>query len=120
MSEELVAPAVLHSLQAVVGLRKGRTPAREGRKVLPVDPTIVEATLPYLSPITADLVRLQLLLGCRPGELFELRPCALNRSSDDVWVFQPAHHKTEHHGHSRPIFIGPRAQSRLKAIVTYR
>lgn len=32
--------------------------------------------------------------------------------SGDVWIYRPAHHKTEHHGddHTREIFLGPRAQ----------
>lgn len=113
VSEELVAPDVLHALEAVQGLRKGRTTAREGRVVTPVDPARVEATLPYLSPVVADMVRLQLLLGCRPGELFDLRPCDIERDSGEVWAYRPLHHKTEHHGHSRVIFIGPQAQAIL-------
>jgi hypothetical protein len=31
----------------------------------------------------------------------------------DVWVFTPKHHKTEHHGKDRTIYIGPKAQAIL-------
>jgi integrase len=33
--------------------------------------------------------------------------------NEPVWVYKPAHHKTEHHGAARPIFIGPQAQAIL-------
>ena len=35
-------------------------------------------------------------------------------AGDDVWCYQPATHKTEHHGRERRIFIGPRAQAVLR------
>jgi hypothetical protein len=37
--------------------------------VRPVDDEVVEATLPYLPEIVADMVRLQRLTGARPGEV---------------------------------------------------
>src|SRR5690606_39062512 len=37
------------------------------------------------------------------------RPCDLDRSGD-VWSYSPKHHKTEHHGKRRVVYIGPRAQ----------
>jgi integrase len=30
-----------------------------------------------------------------------------------VWTYRPSEHKTEHHGHDRVIFIGPKAQQVL-------
>lgn len=73
---------------------------------------MVEATLPHLQPIVADMVRLQRLTGARPAEICILRPCDVDRSGD-VWAYRPAHHKTEHHGQERVIFIGPKAQAVL-------
>jgi integrase len=72
----------------------------------------VEATLPHLPDVVADMVRVQRLTGMRPAELCMLRPRDLDRSSD-VWLYRPASHKTQHHGRDRVIFIGPQAQAVL-------
>jgi integrase len=113
VSEELVPPAVLHGLQAVVGLREGRTEARETKPVEPVDDTAVEATLKHLPAVVADMVRIQRLVGCRPGEVCILRPCDVD-TTGDVWVYRPSSHKTQHHGRERRIYVGPRAQDVLR------
>jgi integrase len=109
-AEELVSPAVYHALRTVEGLRKGRTAAPEPPPILPVDEAAVDATLPTLPQVVADMVRFQRLTGCRPGEVCQLRPIDLDRSRE-VWEFRPASHKTEHHGRERIIFIGPKAQA---------
>ena len=97
-SEELIPASVYHGLTAVEGLKKGRTNAREPAPVMPVEVTLVDATLPYLPPIVADMVKFQGLTGCRPGEVCQLRPMDLDRSGE-VWLYRPGSHKTEHHGH---------------------
>ena len=112
-SEDLVPPAVYQALACVPGLRKGRTKARELPPVLPVDDATVEATLPHLGAVVADMVRFQRLTGCRPGEVCSIRPMDVDRSGD-VWTYKPEHHKTEHHGRERLIFIGPKAQDILR------
>ena len=112
VSRQLVQPGVYQALAAVEGLKKGRTSARETQPVKPVEDVVVEATLPHLPSVVADMVRFQRLTGCRPGEVCNLRPMDLDRSRE-VWAFTPASHKTEHHEHSRIIFVGPRAQAIL-------
>ena len=87
--EELIPASVYHSLTAVEGLRKGRTTAREPAPILPVEETLVDATLPHLPPIVADMVRFQRFTGCRPGEVCQLRPMDLDRSGE-VWQYRPA------------------------------
>jgi integrase len=111
-SEELIPASVYHGLTAVEGLKKGRTTAREPAPILPVEETLVDATLPYLPPIVADMVKFQRLTGCRPSEVCQLRPMDLDRSGE-VWRYRPGSHKTEHHGRERVIFIGPKAQAVL-------
>lgn len=86
-AEELLPPAVHQALAALPGLRQGRTEAKESKPVPPVAIHIVEATLPYLRPIVADMVRFQLLTGARPGEVCNLRPVDIDRSHD-VWEYQ--------------------------------
>jgi integrase len=113
VSEQLCAPSVLHGLQSVMGRQRGRTDARETAPVAPVSDSVVEATLPHLPEVVADMVRLQWLVGCRPGEIRGLRPCDIDRSAE-VWVYRPASHKTQHHGRARTIFIGPKAQEILR------
>jgi integrase len=87
VSKELLTPTVLQALESVDGLKKGRTAAREPKRVKPVTEDVIEATLGYLPPIVADMVRFQRLTGCRPGEVCALRPCDVERSGD-VWAFR--------------------------------
>ena len=111
-SEGIVPANVFETLRLIPGLRKGRTTARETEAVKPVDASVVELTLKHLPPLVADMVRLQLLTGCRPGEVCKLTPRMIDRSGE-VWVARPDDHKTAHHGHTRAIFFGPKAQSIL-------
>jgi integrase len=112
VSKQLIPAGVAQALEAVDGLRRGRTEAPEAPPVLPVDVATVDATLEHLPPIVADMVRLQRLTGMRPAEVCILRPRDLDRSGD-VWMYRPESHKTEHHGRERVVYIGPRAQSVL-------
>jgi integrase len=81
-SQEIVPPAVRDALRALAGLKKGRCRARETAPVPPVPDKVVDATLPYLSKVVADMVRFQRLTGCRPGEVCSIRPCDVDRSDD--------------------------------------
>lgn len=112
VSEELVAPTVNQGLASVPGLRRGRTAAWERAPVLPVDDAIVDATLPHMPEVVADMVRLQRLTGMRPAEVCIIRPCDVTRSGK-VWLYKPASHKTEHHGRDRVVFLGAEAQGVL-------
>lgn len=112
VAQELVPVTVHQALTAVAGLRRGRTAARENDPVLPVSDAVVNATLPFLGPMVADMVRIQRLTGCRPDEVCSIRPREVDRTGD-VWAYRPESHKTEHHGRERVIFIGPRAQAVL-------
>ena len=115
VAEELVPPSVDHGLRAVQMLKRGRTAAPELPKIKPVSTEVVEATLPYMSPVVADMVRFQRLTGARPGEVCVLRPCDIDRSGK-VWSFKPIRHKNQWRAdggdnHDRTIYIGPSAQA---------
>ncbi len=112
VGKEMVPAAMLTALWAVPGLRKGRTTARETQPVQPVADAVVEATIPFLPPVVVDMVRVQRLLGCRPGEVCIMRPCDIDRTGE-VWSYRPSTHKTEHCGRDRVLFIGPKAQEIL-------
>lgn len=111
-AKELVPGSVHTDLTKVDGLKQGRTVAKDRPPVLPAADPTVDATLPHLPPVIADMVRFQRLTGCRPGEVCTLRPADLDRSRD-VWEYRPESHKTEHHGRQRVIFIGPKAKALL-------
>jgi integrase len=117
VGEELLPVEVYQGLAAVPGLRCGRTTARETAPVTPVDDTIVDATLPLMPEVIADMVRLQRLTGMRPAEVCIIRPCDIDQSGE-VWLYRPATHKTEHHGRDRVVFFGPEAQELLRRYLT--
>lgn len=50
VENELVPPSVYHGLQAVAGLRRGRSDARETQPVQPVPDDFVDAVRPHVSP----------------------------------------------------------------------
>ncbi len=112
VSEARIDPSVPQALAMVPGLKRGKTTAHETKPVLPVDDKLVDATLPHLPDVLADMIRAQRLTGCRPAEVCAIRPCDINRSGE-VWEYRPQSHKTQHHGRERVIFIGPQAQAVL-------
>ena len=112
VEEEMVPGETYYALKALPSLAAGRSAARETEPIEPVDIKTVELTLVHLPRIIADMVQLQLLLGCRPSEILRMRPCEIDRSGD-VWIYQPVRHKTEHRGKTRRILIGPKAQKIL-------
>lgn len=113
VSEELVGPDIYQALDAVEGLKKGRTECREADPVLPVEIERVEATMVHLTSVVQDMIRFQLLTGARPGEVCTITPGDIDRSTD-VWEYFVDGHKTEHHGRVRIVMIGPQAQEILR------
>jgi integrase len=88
VSQELIPASIYHGLSTVSGLRKGRSAARETDPVLPVADEIVDATLPHLPEVVADMVRFERLTGCRPEEVCAVRPSDVDRSRD-IWQYRP-------------------------------
>ena len=112
VAKELVPVAVHQALATIPGLKKGKSSARETAPVLPVEISIVEATLAHAPKMIQDMVQLQLLTGCRPGEVCSMKPEEIDRTGH-VWRYVPDSHKTEHRGRQRVILIGPQAQEIL-------
>jgi integrase len=111
-SEEKLPVTAYQALATVQGLQRCRTEAIESKPVQPVSDEVIEATLPKLPQVVADMVRFQRLTGCRPQDVCSIRPCDID-TVEDVWRFRPESHKTEHHGRERIVFIGPKAQDVL-------
>jgi integrase len=113
VSEELLPGEVYHRLIAVDGLRRGDPGTRETEPIRPVPEPFVEAVKPIVAPQVRAMIELQTLAAMRPGEVCIMRGRDLE-TSGRVWTYCPEHHKTEHHGHKREIYLGPRAQEVLK------
>lgn len=114
-SEEMVNGSRVHDLETVEPLRRGHAKAPEGRSVKPVPEADVKATLPELVPVLADMVRLQLLAGCRPGELISMTPGQVDRS-EDIWVYRPDQHNNTHREHERVIALGAEGSGHLASV----
>ncbi|MFM9995541.1 MAG: site-specific integrase [Phycisphaerales bacterium] len=110
VEEGMVPGGVYHALTAIRGLRRGRTDARETEPVRPVADAMVETTVPHLTPVVADMVRLQRLTGMRPGEVCVMTTGAIE-TTGRVWLYRPPVHKTAHLGHERVIPLGPKSQT---------
>jgi integrase len=108
-----VDQAIYGALLCVDNLKKGRTKAHEYRDIKPVPDDVVNRTLPFMPPIVADMVRVQLLCGMRPQEVRNLRSVDIIDRDKDVWRYVPFTHKTEHKGKNRAIAIGTRTQAIL-------
>jgi len=111
--EEKIPGTVRHALEAVENLKPGRSNAAEPRKVKPAPVEHVEAVLGHLAPVLADVVRLQLATGARPGEVLSMRWCEIDQSAD-VWQYRPTAHKTAWKGLERTIAIGPKGRAILE------
>ncbi len=97
---------------ALRSIAQGRGGVREGKPIEQIDLATIDATLGELTPIVADMVRLQLVSGARPGEIYSLPPGQLDRSGE-VWLYRPAQHKTRYRGKERVVCFGPQAQTIL-------
>jgi len=118
-SQMMISSQTYLALTTVDGLRQGRSVARESKKVLPAPSQAVNAVIAYATDVIADMIRIQLLTGMRPGELCKMRPCDIDRTGE-IWIYSPTRthggeyaHKTEWLGHKKQIAIGPKAQQIL-------
>ncbi|MCC6673298.1 MAG: site-specific integrase [Planctomycetes bacterium] len=98
VARELVSPSLWTALEAVASLRKNRSIARESRKVRAVPLHHIRAVLPHLSPALAAVLRVQVSIGARPGEVLGMRVADVDRQGVVVdgkpeWIFRPAAHK---------------------------
>jgi integrase len=107
------------SLAIVKPLQRGRSLATERPPVAAVTLADINATLPHLSPVVAALVKVQLYSAMRPGEVCAMRVMDLERSGH-VWLYRPASHKTEHHGKSRTIALGPKCRAVIEPFLVGR
>jgi integrase len=108
---ELVPDDRAAALRIVKPLQMGESKARETAPRKPVRPSVVRATLPYLTAEVADLIWFVRLTGCRPSEARRMKLCRIRDRDKPVWRYVPKRHKTAHRGKQRHIAIGPQAQA---------
>jgi integrase len=89
VENELVGPEILHALQAVAPLKKGRSSAPERREVQPVPQQHIDAVRALVSSPVRAMIDLQLLTGMRPGEVVIMRPRDIDRNGAR-WRFMPS------------------------------
>lgn len=112
VENELIHPSQLAAMQAVRGLRKGKTKATEREPIGPVEWSEAQQLLPYLRPVLAAMVEIQYLTGMRSAELTAMCIAEIEFRAD-VWIYRPVKHKTAYAGKQKIICLGPQAQSLL-------
>lgn len=113
VEHQMVNASVLLSLQCIAPLRQGRSSARETCAVRPVPEHLIEGVLKNVPRQVAAMIQLQRFTGMRPGEVTLMRSCDLDMTGS-IWAYRPSIHKTEHHGRSRVIHLGPQAQAAIR------
>lgn len=109
IAQEIAPPSVFEGLRAIDGLKRGRSAAKETAPVRPVSDPHARAAIAQASRHVAAMIKLQLMTGMRSGELVIMRGADIEKTAD-VWTYTPTKHKTEHHGHTRFIYLGKQAQ----------
>lgn len=99
----------LYDVMQVARLVPGRCRASAPRRIEPVAEAWVELTKRHTTRVVAAMIDLQWLTGMRPAEVCSMRPADLD-AAEDVWLYTPREHKTEHLGQSRVIALGPQCQ----------
>lgn len=109
IENEMVEPDTLARLVAVAALKAGKTTAVDHPERQAVPMADIDAVKARVKQQNRDLIDLQLLTGARPGELIGLTTGVIDRTGD-IWVATLTDHKTQHHGKTRKLWFGPRAQ----------
>ncbi len=108
-SEELVSGSVAMALKTVQGLQKNRTDAREKDPVGPVADEDVDAVLPHVSDVVADVLRTMRLTGAQPGEVLAMKDRVqhgkLLTLSDCRFGVSEAHQRGRRHQVMEPVFM---------------
>ena len=97
---------VLTKIQSVPGLEVWECDDLEEREAVEDVPDwAVIRTLPFMSPVIADMVKLQRGACMRPGEVCDLRVGDIDRSGE-VWLIRAKKHKTARYGTKRIVAFG--------------
>lgn len=125
VSEEMIAGSVHHALTTVSALKRGRGIIIDGVEVIPVESEEVkpvpeqwvEDVCRHVPPTVEAMIRFQYWTGARPDEVCRISAVEIDRGGP-IWLYKPEHHKTAHHGKTRTVAIGPRAQKVIEPFMT--
>ena len=116
VENEIVPPEFLTALEAVQGLKRRRSIARETDPVGPVPMEDVEKTLAILPATLQAMVKVQLLTGMRPGEICAMQAEDVATTSDGLLVYTLKSDKTDYRrnpANKKRIPLGPKTQGIL-------
>lgn len=102
---DYLSSSVWHNLTTVGKLKPMRSPARDPKKVEPVELSDVEAIRMHVSPMVWEIIQIQLVTGMRAGEVLSMT----NGQIKDG-VYRPENHKNKWRGHRREVHLGPIAR----------
>jgi integrase len=112
VSRELCSIDALSRLKTLEPLQPNRGGRETSGSRGSVEFSLIEKTLPHLSPLLQSFVTVAYFTGCRVSELAKLTTGQIEMTSSP-WVANLDKHKTAHQGKSRKIYFGPRAQEAL-------
>ena len=118
VSECLLDPSVLKSVEAVRGLAPGRTTARESEPRLPARWEDVQPVFQHLPPVPRDMLWMQWHTGARSGSICKAKPEQFDNTGE-MMVWHPRH-KTEYRGVDLVLPIGPRCLAHIRAYLCDR
>jgi integrase len=119
ISWDLIPASVLVGLKTVPPVRAGTPGTTEGSPINPVPLDLIKATLPHLTEPFRSMVKIQLLTGCRPGEVRLMR-CGEIVQDGAAWLYRPIHHKNAHRGKIREIPLSAPAMKILRPFLKGR
>jgi integrase len=88
VENELVPSSLYHGLQAVAGLKAGRSGASEPQSVKPVSIDFIQTVFPFVSRQVKAMIQIQLLTGMRSGEIVVMRGSDID-TSGPLWIYKP-------------------------------
>jgi integrase len=114
---DIVSENIACKLNRVKLLRFGQAKESKKRKNIPIEN--IEAIIPYIRPMIADMLRLQSLTAMRPSEVCRMKAEEIDMNYDgENWLYSPPKHKTAWRGKSRCIVLGWEEQEILKKYIT--
>ena len=105
--KELCQESTWQKLTVIPPYKKGEPGTFEGMKRMPVSDYVLLRTLPYLPPTVQAMVKVQRLIGARPGEICNLTVGAVDLEKGTILLTE---HKTKAHVGTRTIALRPEAR----------
>lgn len=118
-SLDMIPAAPYQKAATLDPLKRGRSAARETDPVKPVPQKHIDTVLSRVNKSVAAMIRLQLLTGCRPGEIVTLKREQMDMSGP-VWILELTNHKNAWRNKKRVLYFGKQAQAILKAFFLLR